>query len=135
MSGQTGITVRDGAVFASLRREVRQAARTALMQAGAQGQAELREKLSVPGGGKPSAPGEAPRKQTGTLAGAMVWAVSDAGDGPSLAIGDIAGQAPYAAALESGTARMKPRPFLDGLAARAAQIWARAFSALLKGDR
>lgn len=56
---------------------------------------------------KPSAPGEAPNNDTGTLAGAI-----ETNQVAPLVV-EVSSNAPYAAALEFGTSRMESRPYMQ----------------------
>lgn len=53
-----------------------------------------------------SAPGEAPAVQTGQLQGSVKWVQSEP------LYREIGANTPYAAALEFGTSKMAPRPYL-----------------------
>lgn len=132
MSENCGVNVREGRALESLRGAVLDNARRALLETGVQAQAELRRTLSVPASDRHSAPGEPPRMDTGNLSRSMTLAMTQTADGAELSLGDLEGRAPYAAALEHGTARMKARPFMDGRGAKIAAGWAAKFSALLK---
>ena len=132
MSENSGIDVREGGALELLRGAVLENARRAMLEAGVQAQAELRRTLSVPAADGHSSPGEPPRMDTGNLSRSMTLAITQTGDGAQLALGDLEGRAPYAAALEYGTSRMKARPFMCGRGAKLAASWAAKFSALLK---
>ena len=54
-----------------------------------------------------SRPGDAPRRKSGTLENSIEGQAETDGDGVSLTVGS---DAPYAAMLENGTARMAARP-------------------------
>ena len=86
----------------------------------------VRMKLSRPNplGTTPSAPGEPPARVSGELMDSVAYGVTGTGRGPSLAVG--AG-APYALALEYGTRRMAPRPFLRPALAEMEEEIARIF--------
>ena len=60
----------------------------------------------------PSAPGEPPHLRTGALRrSAQIESVDE--EGVTISVGGENTGAPYAAALEFGTARMAPRPFVQ----------------------
>ena len=108
-------------VFANVAAIVKAAARAALEPAGKALADEVRRRVSVPGLGVPSAPGEPPRKQTGGLLASIRHEV----DPTSLEILVIADH-PAAFYLEYGTQRMAARPFLRpavvSFSGRAAQL-------------
>lgn len=71
--------------------------------------AEIRQSISVPESkGKPSRPGENPKRLTGKLANSIGYKVDEKGF--SLTIGS---SSPVASFLQLGTKFMKPRPFLS----------------------
>ncbi len=69
-----------------------------------------------------SAPGEPPARRTGNLRmhwNGQVKSGSASGGGVSI-IAELESQEPYAGALENGTPRMAPRPFVERIKAKAA---------------
>jgi bacteriophage HK97-gp10 putative tail-component len=84
---------------------------------------DLKERISVPVGYRigpkggtyiiRSAPGEPPRKETGTLLNSVESEVETDADVVTL---EISSDAPYAGFLEDGTERMAPRPVWEDVA-------------------
>lgn len=95
---------------ARLRRVSRDLERTlsqALLEAGEEVRAEARALLDEPGGGRPSAPGEPPRRDTGRLRDSVFVRPAARGPGAEVGCG-----LDYGAHLEFGTRRMAARPWL-----------------------
>ena len=86
----------------------------------------VRMKLSRPNpsGAAPSAPGEPPARVTGELLDSVAYEVLETEKGLSVTVGTAA---PYALALEYGTRRMAPRPFLRPAFAEMEEEIARIF--------
>ncbi len=86
----------------------------------------VRMKLSRPNplGTTPSAPGEPPARVSGELMDSVAYEVADTGKGVSVMVGAAAS---YALALEYGTRRMAPRPFLRPALAEMEEEIARIF--------
>lgn len=110
-----------------------QAAEKGLKTALARGEAVLRaDILSRPGSGRQygkhraSAPGEPPAVDTGNLRNKTQADANLRADGDDL-VGRIVANTDYAAALELGTERMAPRPFLSRLLNEHAPELERAF--------
>ena len=88
---------------------------------------DLAALISTPGGGKPSPPGDAPNLQTSTLRNSIRRSV----DRVAL-IATVDLEAPYAAALEYGTSRMAPRPYVRRTVLASAGKLAPFFRGMLK---
>ena len=69
-----------------------------------------------------SAPGEAPARRTGNLR--LHWngqvKSENSSDGGAAIVAELESQESYAALLENGTSRMKPRPFVEKIKEKAA---------------
>ncbi len=90
---------------------------------------EARDLLDVAGRGEPSAPGEPPRRQTGTLRDSLT--VELAPDRPSARVGTGLDSGAH---LEFGTQAIAPRPWLAPAAENAApRIRARIEEAVCEG--
>lgn len=121
----------DQAALSALKDELAIRLENAVAQTGQEMAVSVRAALSVPaetaGGKVQAAPvGEPPHRRTGNLRASIGCTVSAAENETTAAVGDLAGSAPYAAALEYGTETMRPRPFLlPALLASAAKLAAR----------
>jgi len=120
--------------LAKIDRMVEAAAGRGLNAALARGEAVLRaDILSRPGAGRQygrhraSAPGDPPAPDTGALRNATQADTQLRRDGNDL-VGRIVANKEYAAALELGTEKMAPRPYLSRLAAEHAPELQRAFT-------
>lgn len=127
------MTVRVTLDLAKIDRMAEAAAEKGLKTALARGEAVLRaDILSRPGSGRvygkhrASAPGEPPAPDTGSLRNKTQADPTIRSDGEDL-VGRIVANTEYAAALELGTERMAPRPYLSRLKAEHAPELARAF--------
>ena len=90
----------------------------------------VRMKISRPNpsGAAPSAPGEPPARVTGELLDSVAYEVIESDRGLVVSVGAAA---PYAQALEYGTRRMAPRPFLRPSLAEMEEEIARIFKVAL----
>lgn len=119
--------------LAKIDRMATEAAERGLKTALAQGEAILRgDILDRPGSGKTygkhraSAPGEPPAKDDGILQNKTQADAQLRHDGDDIT-GRIVANTEYAAALERGTERIAPRPFLSRLKSERAEDLRRAF--------